>query len=621
MTAALLAALLTFVASSVASALLMVLPLHGGLYRHTAVIALIVGIVAGTAAFLQSRRLPANRPSGPRRPLSPWAWLVFAAFAAFALREFAFLVYYTGDLVQIGSPNNLGDLSLHMQLARYFANGARWWPEHPEISGQPLRYYPGVDLFQSLLLLLGADEFHALAWVGLIGAAATAAALYRWGGSFTVAGFLFAGGLAGFKLLDGYALVDYQNDLGWKSLPLAIFVTQRPFLYALPAGLLLLAHWREKFFGDPPSNSLPSSANDAPLPAPPPMTPPTVSRGLMPFWVEVLLYATLPVFHLFAFAFASVLLGWWFIVYLKWAAMRQHLLRLVGLAFLPATLLVALMTDHFSAAGNSHIIRLLPGWMAHGKPPWQFMWFWVLNFGLWGPLAIALWLQCAWQSSWNFSSGPRQGMRAREAKLAFVMPSGMVFMLSCVVMFAAWEWDNTKIMIWAYLAALPFIWQIWVRPLMLPLRVPVCALLFLSGGASLAGGTRSTQMNFALIPRTELDGVRHAMHGLPIDGRFAAAPDYNHPLVYCGRKLALGYEGHVHSQGIDYTQVSHELDGLMVGRQDWRDDAKKLDVRYVFWGTREERRFPRFEETLGGRSAAGGTGTVGENLRPRTAAR
>ena len=204
---------------------------------------------------MQTRRLPANRPPGPSRPLSVWAWLVFAVFAAFALREFSFLVYRNGDQLAIGSPNNLGDVSLHMHLARYFANGARWWPEHPEISGQPMRYYPGVDLFQSLLLLVGANDLRALAWVGLIGAAATAVALYRWGGSSRWPGFLFSGGLAGFQFFNHFVISDYQAELGWKNLPLAIFVTQRPFLYALPAGLLLLIHWREKFFGDPPATA------------------------------------------------------------------------------------------------------------------------------------------------------------------------------------------------------------------------------------------------------------------------------------------------------------------------------------------------------------------------------
>ncbi len=603
-----LAALLTFVAVSVSTALCLVLPTHAGLHRHAAIVALLAGIAAGTAAFVQTRRLPANRPPGPSRPVSVWAWLVFAVFAAFALREFSFLVYVEGDKLAIGSPNNLGDVSLHMHLARYFANGARWWPEHPEISGQPLRYYPGVDLFQSLLLLVGANDLRALAWVGLIGAAATAVALYRWGGTFTVAGFLFSGGLAGFQFFNHFTISDYQAELGWKNLPLAIFVTQRPFLYALPAGLLLLIHWREKFFGDPPAADTRSGDNDnAPITLPPPLLFGPLSPGLLPFWVEALLYATLPVFHLFAFVFVSLLLGWWFAVYFPRAAMRGHLAWLVGIALVPATVQVFLMTAHFSAAGGKSV-WFEPGWMAHGKPPGEWVQFWMVNFGAWGLLAIALWVQCILQVSDRLGATPPAGYRGRDAKIAFVLPAGLVFLVTCVVMFAVWDWDNTKLMIWAYLAALPFIWRVWVQPLTLSLRVGMCILLFFSGAVSLAGGMASKHLNYELIKRAELDGVRRAMHGLPVEARFAAAPEYNHPLVFCGRKLAMGYDGHIYSQGIDYSTVQTELTDLMTGQTGWQDDAKKLGVRYVFWGAREMQKFPRSRKPWAvGRPVAHGT--------------
>ena len=494
---------------------------------------------------------------------------------------------------------------MHMQHARYFANGARWWPAHPEITGQPLRYYPGMAVFQSFLLLVGADEFRALTWVGLIGAAATAAALYRWGGSFTVAGFLFSGGLAGFQFFHHFAFLDYQApaSMGWKSLPLAIFVTQRPFLYALPAGLLLLAHWREKFFGDLPPP--PPHADAHPLiVAPPPVPTPTVSRGLIPFWVEALLYATLPVFHLFAFVFVSLLLGWWLVVYFfSRPEVRRHLAWLIGVALVPATVQVALMTHNFTPAGGKSV-WIEPGWMAHGKPPGEWLWFWLLNFGLWGVLATALWVQCIMQGPETVLPATRSVYRGREAKIAFVVPAGLVFVLACVVMFTAWDWDNTKLMLWAYVTALPFIWQVCVRPLAFSLRVPLCVLLFFSGAVSLIGGMGNTPLSYELIMRAELDGVRHAMRHLPIDARFASTPDYNHPLVYCGRALAMGYDGHLYSQGIDYSAVARELDGLMTGAPDWRVDAKKLGVRYVFWGTREERKY------------AGSTQPWAEGVRP-----
>ena len=237
----LLASLTVFVAVSVAAALLLVLPGHHGLDAHRALLALVVGLLAGAAACTCSRRVGAYRlPEGhflAARRFSPWVVdHVCALSRLFALRTYCWLVFFDGDEIKIGSPNNLGDLSLHMLLANYFSNGVHWWPDHPQHAWVSMRYYPGIDLFQSLLNLVGADEFHALVWVGLIGTGAFALALYEWGGSFTMAGFLFSGGLAGFKILRTGIFEDYQAPLAWKSVPLAMFVTQRPFLFALPAG-------------------------------------------------------------------------------------------------------------------------------------------------------------------------------------------------------------------------------------------------------------------------------------------------------------------------------------------------------------------------------------------------
>src|SRR5205823_10589616 len=69
-----------------------------------------------------------------------------------------------------------------------------------------------------------------------------------------VAGFLFNGGIAGFQFLKTLKFLDYQggNKIAWKSIPLSMFVTQRGWLYAIPAALVLLWHWREKYFRETP---------------------------------------------------------------------------------------------------------------------------------------------------------------------------------------------------------------------------------------------------------------------------------------------------------------------------------------------------------------------------------
>jgi hypothetical protein len=582
---AVIASALVFMAAAVATALALVLPGHHGLGSGVAWTALAVGLAFAIAAFWHTRRFP--RPWVIRRPFTSWAALTFAAFAAFAFRAFYWLFFYDGDVLKVGSPNNLGDISLHVMLARYFAHGVAWWPDHPQAAWSAMRYYPGMDVLQSLGLLVGADGMQLLMWTGFAGSALTALALYEWGGTFTLAGFLFSGGVAGYAVLHGGPIIDYQADLAWKSLPLAIFVTQRGFLFALPAGLLLLTHWRERLFAAPlaTANAPARRSGDPPL-----------NPGIMPFWVEALLYAVLPIFHLYAFLFLSAFLGWWFAVYFARRDLRLHILWLVLVAFLPASYEVALMTDNFMGAGGT--VWFEPGWMQHDAP---FLRFWGLNFGLLAVLAPALWLCCAWDLAQPDdpplpaeAGGKRLPSitRVQDSQAAFVLPAGLLFIFASMVMLSPWDWDNTKLMIWSYLVVLPFLWQRWIRPFGAPIRWLVCAALFLSGAVSLAGGLRHMDQGYGLGSRAELEAVDAATNPLPIEARFAAAPEYNHPLVFAGRKLALGYDGHLYSQGIDYLPLLRDQRALMLGLPDWRRAAQRLRVRYVYWGPREEKRYP-----------------------------
>lgn len=54
----------------------------------------------------------------------------------------------------------------------------------------------------------------------------------------------------------------------------------------------------------------------------------------------------------------------------------------------------------------------------------------------------------------------------------------------------------------------------------------------------------------------------------------------------------MGYEGHLYSQGLDYEPARRDLARLMDGDDGWRDAARRLGVRYLFWGPREAREWP-----------------------------
>ena len=642
-----------------------------GLSKPVAVFAIVAGLVAALFAWWGTRpaslqeevlgsdaarhdqagTVPAH---ASRRYRSIWLWLMVAFFAIFAFRSFCNVLFIDGNELKIQSPNNLGDLSLHLTYIRNFASGVALWPENPIYTFSMLRYPAGVDLFNALLLDLGIDVIRGLVWVGLLACAGLCYALYRWGGTFAIAAFLFNGGLAGLQWFKNYEWNDYQgvSSIGWKSLALSMLVTQRGLLYALPVGLLLLYHWRAKFF--------PRDEGSAPAKT---ASPP------LPFWVEVTLYATMPLFHLHTFLALSLVLAFLFLF--RNAPARKQLLWVTGVAFLPATFFVWLITDHFHAGS---VLKWNPGWVQNNgdfarplaafaqqpatvAPPApgfigtlkHFVEFWVINFGITLPLMVILLAIRAWKRKDEpapvkirlisllaaiavvvvafaslysyfslgyslfvvlavvppvalavmiplFASPLQKDWRQTipiTAASAFVLPAVALFLFSCFVKTAPWEWDNIKLIIWAYLLVLPFLWSEVISRWPFLVRTVVCLVLFGSGFVTLFGGLAAGKTGYGLADRTELDAIGIAVNKLPAEARYAAFPTYNHPLLLQGRKLVLGYPGHVWTQGFEYGDDSNKLGLLMNGAPVWKKTAQDFHVHYLFWGRMEIANYPQ----------------------------
>ena len=567
-----LSAGLTFVNVSTVCALLLGV-VGNGLGPFIAAFSLALGLVAAFAAYLGTfdPEILEQEPgkAARQRYSGVWFWIMALVFAIFAVRSFCWLLYIEGEELRIQSTNNLGDLALHITYIKDFANGVPLWPANPIFPFGKLRYPAGTDLFNALLLLLNVDLIRGLVWAGLAGALATFYALYRWGKLFTVAGFLFNGGIMGFQLLNTLLVnhrlefVDYQGDktIAWKSIPLAMFVTQRGLLYAIPAGLILLWHWREKFFRNKP---------DRP--------------GPLPFWVELSLYASMPLFHVHTFLALTVVLVCLFVF--GDPPRRGHILTLVASALLPATFFVWLITDHFNA---SSVVQWHPGWLMRkeaGDLYHPFFKFWFLNFGFWMPLILLLFGLRAWRAA--TAKLLRKG--AWPEDLAFLIPAMVIFIVALLWKFAPWEWDNLKIMIWGYLLVLPCLWTDLIAKWSLPVRTGICLALFGSGFVSLFGGLAVPGYSFA--NRGEVDAVGLATQKLPGNARFAAFPTYNHPLLLQGRNTVLGYGGHLWTQGFEYFRINDMLKAAMEGKGDWRGTARRLGARYLFWGREERINYP-----------------------------
>jgi hypothetical protein len=681
-----LSAGLTFVNLSVVCGLLLGMVGHG-LNVLSAALALVCGVAFAVAAWLGTsdpdkpgssearlsngaeRRLQGKileSTLAPRRYGKVWFWLLAAFFALFAVRSFCWLLYIDGGELRIQSPNNLGDLSLHIALIRTFANGVPLWPDNPIYAFSKLRYPAGMDLFNALLCLVHVDLMRGLVWTGLLASLATFYAFFRWGGTFGVAGFLFNGGIAGFQFLKTLKFLDYQggNKIAWKSIPLSMFVTQRGWLYAIPAALILLWHWREKYLRETPVVSARETHSDtaakAEAKADEPETQPSVAtddadqanavntrtntKGPLPFWVEFSLYASMPLFHVHTFiALTIVLLVALLFERPRWpkifsdAPIRRHSITLLASALIPATFFVWLVTDQFDAKS---MLKWHPGWVQDSadfaapffrmggttnfgsatgfglllQKTWNgviapFFQFWLTNFGLWVLLALALVALCgwrAWKTGWRWGKKPPAGV-------AFVLSAVVIFGIGYFVQTAPWDWDNLKLMVWGYFLILPFLWSDLIARWAFPERAVTCVALFASGFVTLLGGLTAGHPGFGLIDRARLDAVGVAVQRLPMEARFAAYPTYNHPLLLQGRKVVLGYPGHLWTEGFDYNNANSKLTALMRGAPNWREAAHSLGVRYVFWGRDETTNYQgssRPWETTARRIASGDWGAI-----------
>ena len=260
-------------------------------------------------------------------------------------------------------------------------------------------------------------------------------------------------------------------------------------------------------------------------------------------------------------------------------AQRKFLAIFVACAFVPATAGVFFVTGHFSAASG---LRWMPGWM-QGSDMWleyvkssglawlqKSNWlFWAWNFGISLPLLFLL--------GWQIGRA-----RNREA-ICFAGTGLIVFLICCFVSFAPWEWDNTKLFLWAWLACAPFLWEMISRwhP---PLRWITCFLLFFSGAVSLVGGIDGRH-GYKLATRSELAATAKLLAKVPFEDRIAIQPEYNNPAMLLGRPVFCGYAGHLWSHGLDYHKQWAMLEKVLKRQPGWQETLGQLDAKWLFIST------------------------------------
>jgi hypothetical protein len=492
------------------------------------------------------------------------------------------IVFRDGGLLT-GYVNNLGDLPFHMQVTSSFAYGQNFPPEDPTYAGTGFAYPYLSDFFAAMPVALGASMRDAFFIQNLALGLALMTLLYRFTWVLTrdrLAGFvaplllLFSGGLGWTMLVNdaqkgergllatlGSLTHDYSivadGPYRFGNAITTLLVTQRSLLFGLPLALVVFILLWRLVNRAPPTRVARANvkrfvaANPKPLAA-------GVATGMLP-----LIHA-----HSFVVVMGTAfLLG---LVFRQWRDRRWEAWALYVVVALALALPQIWWSTHDSIANAGMFFGVDLGW-DHGIE--NIVWFWFLNTGLFIPLA-ALGAWWAWHEG---ASGRAVVLYCTVFVTWFIVPN--------VLRLAPWVWDNIKVLLYAFVGAIPLVALALARLLRGPTAWRVAGALALAtlvaAGALDVWRVVSRQTEYQEFDR---DGVAIAdaiRTTTPPRALVLHAPTYNPPVFLTGRRSLLGYTGYIWAHGLDFAGREADIKKIYAG--DGEADAllSKYGVNYL----------------------------------------
>jgi hypothetical protein len=231
--------------------------------------------------------------------------------------------------------------------------------------------------------------------------------------------------------------------------------------------------------------------------------------------------------------------------------------------------------------GETDQIRWLVGWIA---PPDPWIWFWLKNLGWFLPLLIVGLIVAH-----KLVDGP-----ARRMIWAF-MPT---FVLCNLIAFRPWDWDNTKMFFYWFLAVCILVAALLVRAWREQGTLLVRTLIVGTLGTMLLTGVL---MNFQQLLGKDryqflsADEIRLAAEvRAKTDPRaaFAVGTQHNHPVpVLAGRQVLMSYTGWLFAFGIDYDERLADLRAIYSLAPNAQSLIEQYGLDYVVIGPGERSEF------------------------------
>lgn len=477
-------------------------------------------------------------------PVSLPVFFLYAIILVGIYFHSAFLVFIKGDNYWIQNNYNLGDMSFHWSAIRSVAKGMEFWPDNPIYGGYRFRYPFGMDFINSFFENLGVDILKHMTIVTLVMLLVVMYTLHCVGGPLMVFAVFFSCGYYNFLAKDlNWDYFQLQNSVDFKNIFLTILLTQRGFLYAMPAGLLLYRAVQKYFAGE--------------------WRPSLIEKIILG-----MIWGGLGFFHLHTFFFVSMFVGLWIL----WKRDLKNWLVPVGVAILFGFPFVA--NALVPESGTNSLIHW--NWRSWNRPAEvDFITYWAKNIGFWLVAVISAIVVFARRKDWN--------------KLVPTVASLVFMVLFAFLILAPWDWDNIKLIIWCYLFALmgltDFLW--YHRSRWFKIAVGICLIPgFLAFMRSLPMYSHGIQWG----SERELNKTAVLLKDKDVNEAVMVHPTYDHPVMLLGHKLFMGYPGHVWSHGYNYYPREQLLNRVYDGDAEAVNSLPKDQVRWIYSGPLEKRR-------------------------------
>jgi hypothetical protein len=521
-------------------------------------------------AFPRRSGAPNCLPAFPRRSGAPFALPVAVAAVALGMGYlFARAVEITPDAWLAHYNNTWADWSFHASDATAFVYGHNLPPQDPIFAGTPFRYTFAPDFASALLIGGGWSIPAALAWPSWAMFVLALSGLILWGRRLTggiSAGVIavtltLLGGGVGFWFFFGdaarlgvinalmhiprtYDRFDPPVNIQWYNPILSYFLPQRSLVFGaaiVMAVLLLLTpsllttpffRWHETITVILSSWRRWSLKSEA-----------------VAFLVAGGLTGLLPLFHVHSLVVLGILTGCWALLFPRpgWLGFFAVMLLLAV-----PRLLTAVPGDP-GAPPEHQYPRWLIGWMSGTDAP---PWFWFKNTGLFWPLLLLALLS---------------PLALRGRSRLVIAPFSVVFLVANLIKFQPWDWDNSKLLVFWYMASAVAVGGLLVRlarshVLGGVLAVAIWLSLVASGALSLMQFLPPQGPAYVWFSREEVQLAAQVRQQTPPRSIFVTGQEPNNPIAdLAGRSVLMSYPGWLWSHGINYAQRESDIARIYKG--------------------------------------------------------